>query len=113
MKPPSLHDYPKIEVRVYKWPRRPTNIAQAYLIGKDRFGKWVGVAEGDLWWAADGTQSGVFLETLVKVFPVNIFWTACFYPGDISIDVDISLPVRWIDGDISRVEAIIFEIIIY
>lgn len=104
MKIQSLRDYPKIEVRIYKWPRRPTNITQAYLIGEDSFGKWVGVAQGDPWWAADGTRSGVFIETLVKVFPVNTFWTACFYPGDISIDVDISLPVRWADGGVEETD---------
>jgi hypothetical protein len=100
----SLSDYPKIEVRVYKWPRRPTNITQAYLIGEDLFGKWVGVAEGDPWWAADGTRSGVFIETLVKVFPVNTFWTACFYSGDTSIDVDISIPVEWVDSGVEEID---------
>lgn len=96
--------YPKIEVRIYKWPSRPTNITQAYLIGEDAFGKWVGVAKGDPWWAANGTQSGVFLEPLVKVFPVNTFWTACFYPGDTSIDVDISFPVRWVDDSVEEID---------
>lgn len=100
----ALNEIPKIDVRIYKWPRRPTNITQAYLIGEDVFGKWVGVAEGDPWWSADGTRSGVFLETLVKVFPVNTFWTACFYPGDISIDVDISLPVQWMDGAVEEID---------
>ena len=100
----TLGDYPKIEVRIYKWPQRPTGIAQAYLIGDDAFGKWVGVAAGDPWRSADGTRSGVFLETLVKVLPINTFWTACFYPGDISIDVDITLPVRWVDGGVDETD---------
>lgn len=100
----ALESYPKIEVHIYKWPHRPTNITQAYLIGEDSFGKWIGVAAGDPWWAADGTKSGVFIEPLVKVFPVNTFWTACFYPGDNSIDVDISLPVRWVDGGVEEVD---------
>lgn len=104
MKIQPLADYPKINVHSYKWPQRATNNTCAYLIGEDSIGKWIGVATGDAWWAADNSQSGVFLGPLVKVFPANTFWTACFYPGDFSIDVDISMPVRWVEDRVEEID---------
>ena len=88
-----------IEVRGFKWPRRPTSVAVASLLGEDEFGRWLGVRQGDPWWEADGSGSGVFVAPLVKVVPSGAFWTACFYPGDLVVDVDIVLPVRWV-GDV-------------
>ncbi|MFN8493315.1 MAG: DUF402 domain-containing protein [Caldilineaceae bacterium] len=89
----------QIEVRSFKWPRRPTSVTIARLLGEDNFGRWLGVARGDLWWAADRFQSGVFVESFVKLVPNNTFWTACFHPVDPVVDVDIVLPVHWA-GDV-------------
>lgn len=88
-----------IEVRGFKWPRRPTGITRATLLGADTYGRWIGVKKGDPWWSAEGSHNGTFIGSLVKVVPHDSFWTACFYPGDPVIDVDIVLPVRW-DGDV-------------
>jgi hypothetical protein len=49
-----------IEVRAFKWPRRPTSTAVACLLGEDTFGRWLGITRGDPWWAADRSRSGVF-----------------------------------------------------
>ncbi|HSH80152.1 MAG TPA: DUF402 domain-containing protein [Herpetosiphonaceae bacterium] len=93
-----------IEVRVFKWPRRPTGVAMAHLLGEDAYGRWLGVAKGDPWWSADGSRSGVFETSLVKVVPSGTFWTACFYPVDPVVDVDIVLPVRWVDDVLEEVD---------
>jgi len=93
-----------IEVRGFKWPRRPTASALAQLLGEDEFGRWLGVAEGSPWWAADGSRSGVFVASLVKVVPRGTFWTACFQSVDPVVDVDVVLPVRWVDDALEEVD---------
>jgi hypothetical protein len=93
-----------IEVRGYKWPRRSTGIATACLLGEDEFGRWLGVARGTPWWAADRSRSGVFETPFVKLVPSGTFWTACFNPVDPVVDVDIVLPVRWVDGALEEVD---------
>src|SRR5262249_50044971 len=93
-----LSTQPLIEVRGFKWPHRPTTVALARLLGEDAFGRWLGVARGDRWWAADGSHVGVFERALVKLVPTGTFWTACFHPVDPVVDVDIVLPVRWVEG---------------
>ena len=70
-----------IEVRGFKWPRRPTGVSVTYLLGEDAYGRWLGVAEGDPWWFADGSRSGVFIGSFVKVVPGGTFWTACSIPA--------------------------------
>lgn len=93
-----------IEVRMFKWPRRPTSIALASFLGEDAFGRWLGVSQGASWWAADGSHSGVFERPLVKLVPSGTFWTACFHPADPVVDVDIVLPVRWVDDVLEEVD---------
>jgi hypothetical protein len=93
-----------IEVRGFKWPRRPTGVAMAYLLGEDAFGRWLGVTGGDPWWAADGSRSGVFVMSFVKLVPDGTFWTACFNPFDPVVDVDIVLPVRWIGDTLEEID---------
>jgi hypothetical protein len=93
-----------IEVRLFKWERRPKDVTRAHLLGEDAFGRWLGVRKGDPWWSADGLRSGVFVESLVKLVPEGTFWTACFNPSDPMIDVDIVLPVRWIDDVLEEVD---------
>ena len=93
-----------IEVRGFKWPRRSTDVTVACLLGEDAFGRWLGVARGTLWWAADRSRSGVFERSLVKLVPSGTFWTACFHPVDPVVDVDIVLPVRWVDGALEEVD---------
>jgi hypothetical protein len=97
-------DYRAIEVRGFKWPRRPTATAVVQLLGEDAFGRWLGVARGTPWWAADGSRSGVFDTSFVKVVPSDTFWTACFNPADPLVDVDIVLPVRWIADVLEEVD---------
>jgi hypothetical protein len=94
----SPFDYPVIKVRGFKWPRRPTSVANAYLLGTDTFGHWLGVTKGSSWTAADGSRRGVFDQSFVKLGPNNTFWTVCFHPRDPVVDVDIVLPVRWYDN---------------
>jgi hypothetical protein len=93
-----------IEVRSFKWPRRPTGVTVARLLGDDEFGRWIGVQKGDPWWAANRSRSGVFEAPLVKLVPSGTFWTACFQPADPVIDVDIVLPVRWADDVLEEVD---------
>jgi len=100
----GLSTQPLIEVRGFKWPHRPTAVALARLLGEDAFGRWLGVARGDRWWAADGSHAGVFERALVKLVPTGTFWTACFHPVDPVVDVDIVLPVRWVEGVLEEVD---------
>jgi hypothetical protein len=93
-----------IEVRGFKWPRRPTAVAVATLLGEDVFGRWLGVTKGAPWWDADGSSSGVFEASFVKVVPAGTFWTACFNLVDPVVDVDIVLPVQWIDDALEEVD---------
>lgn len=93
-----------IEVRGFKWPRRQTAVAVARLLGEDEFGRWLGVARGNPWWAADRSRSGMFETSFVKVVPSGTFWTACFNPVAPVVDVDIVLPVRWVDGALEEVD---------
>ncbi len=93
-----------IEVRGFKWPRRRTAVALACLLGEDDFGRWLGVTSGSPWWAADGSRAGVFEMSFVKVVPSGTFWTACFHPVDPVVDVDIVLPVRWVDDALEEVD---------
>jgi hypothetical protein len=93
-----------IEVRSFKWPRRPTGVTVARLLGEDQFGRWIGVQKGDPWWTANRARSGVFGAPLVKLVPSGTFWTACFHPADPVIDVDIVLPVRWADDVLEEVD---------
>src|SRR5690242_20228814 len=60
---------PVVEVRHFKWPRRPTSIATARLLGEDEFGVWLGVAAGAPWWTADRSPGGLFAAPLVKLVP--------------------------------------------
>lgn len=100
----SINDHPVIEIRGFKWPHRPTSVAMAYLIGEDSFGKWVGIAKGTPLRDTGGLRTGVFEVSFVKLFPKDTFWTACFGDGDILIDVDISLPVTWLDNVVEEVD---------
>ncbi len=36
--------------------------------------------------------------------PRGTFWTACFNPVDPAVDVDIVLPVRWVDDVLEEVD---------
>ena len=94
----------EIEVRGFKWPQRPMAVAVATLLGEDAFGRWLGIARGDPWWAADRSRGGVFERSFVKLVPSDTFWTACFHVVDPVVDVDIVLPVRWIDGVLEEVD---------
>ena len=93
-----------IKVRGFKWPRRATGNALACLLGEDEFGRWLGVARGTPWWAADRSRSGVFETSFVKLVPRGTYWTACFNAVDPVVDVDIILPVRWVDGVLDEVD---------
>jgi len=100
----EMVNHQAIEVRGFKWPRRSTTVAAACLLGEDAFGRWLGIAKGAPWWAADHSRSGVFEVSFVKLVPSDTFWTACFHPVDPVVDVDIVLPVRWVDGAIEEVD---------
>ena len=93
-----------IEVRGFKWPRRPTDVALVSFLGEDAYGRWLGIAQGDPWRAVDGSRSGVFETTFVKLVPSGTFWTACFNPVDPVVDVDIVLPVRWAGDTLEEVD---------
>ena len=100
----SQANWRPIEVRSFKWPRRPVSTAMASLIGEDEFGRWLGVARGNPWWSADRSRSGVFDSSFVKLVPSGTFWTVCFNPADPVVDVDIVLPVRWPDNALEEVD---------
>jgi hypothetical protein len=93
-----------IEVRGFKWPRRPTGMAISRLLGDDMFGRWLGVTRGDPWWAADRSRSGVFVESFVKLVPSGTFWTACFNSADPIVDVDIVMPVCWAGNVLEEID---------
>jgi hypothetical protein len=99
-----LSNHPRIEVRSFKWPRRPTSVTVAQFLGEDRFGRWLDVAGGDPWWFADRSRTGVFEAPLVKVVPSGAYWTACFHPTDPVVDVDIVLPVSWANDVLEEVD---------
>ncbi len=93
-----------IEVHSFKWPRRPTTVAAARLLGEDVFGRWLGITKGAPWRAADRSHSGVFERSFIKVVPNGSFWTACFNSVDPVVDVDIVLPVRWADDTLEEID---------
>jgi hypothetical protein len=93
-----------IEVRGFKWPRCPTGTARARLFGEDTFGRWLGVTHADPWWTEDHSRSGVYDRSFVKLVPHGTFWTACFHPLDPVVDVDIVLPVQWVDTLLEEVD---------
>lgn len=99
-----MSDRRVIEVRGFKWPRRPMAVAVACLLGEDAYGRWLGVARGNMWWATDRSRSGMFEMSFVKVVPRGAFWTACFNPADPVVDVDIVLPVRWLGDTLEEVD---------
>lgn len=94
----------RIEVRGFKWPRRPTAVTTARLLGVDSFGRWLGVARGEPWWAADRSRTGVFEQALVKLVTNGTFWTVCFHPVDPVVDVDIVLPVQWAGNVLEEID---------
>ena len=101
----NISDQRLIEVRGFKWPQRRTSVAQARLIGMDGgFGRWLGVSSGSPWWATDGSDRGVFDRSFIKLVPSGTFWTACFNSVDPVIDVDIVLPVRWLDDVLEEID---------
>ena len=104
MKIRSTPTYQIIEVRGFKWPHRPISVARASVLGEDRFGHWLGVTKGSLWWAADHSHSGVFLQSFVKLISNGTFWSVCFHPVDPMIDVDIILPVSWNDDVLEEID---------
>jgi hypothetical protein len=93
-----------IEVRGFKWPRRRTAVAIAHLLGEDEFGRWLGITKGNPWWTADRAISGTFETSFVKVVPNGTFWTACFNLVDPVVDVDIVLPVQWVNDALEEVD---------
>lgn len=93
-----------IEVRGFKWPKRPTAVAVTSLLGEDTFGRWLGIKQGDPWWSADQLHQGVFEHSFVKLVPSGTFWTACFHAVGHVVDVDIVLPVHWIDHVLEEVD---------
>jgi hypothetical protein len=96
---------PTIEVRGFKWPRRPTYApVPAHLLGEDVFGRWLGVAKGTPWRSADGSRSGVMLQPLVKLVPADTYWTCCFHPVDPVVDIDLVLPVRWLENTLEEID---------
>ena len=46
----------------------------------------------------------MFLSSFVLLVPDGSFWTACFNPADPVVDVDIVLPVRWLDDALEIVD---------
>jgi len=96
---------PAIEIRSFKWPRRPTYIpSPLQFLGEDEFGRWLGVAAGIPWRSADGTRSGVMEHPLVKLVPPDTYWTCCFHPVDPVIDIDLVLPVRWLENAFEEID---------
>lgn len=93
-----------IEVWNFKWPRRQPGVSVARFLGEDTFGRWLGLTEGNPWWTADRSHSGVFLSSFVVLVPHGTYWTACFNPVNPVVDVDIVLPVRWIDDVLEIVD---------
>lgn len=93
-----------IEVRSFKWPRRPTSVAVAHFLGADDYGCWLGIRQGDPWWMADRSNAGLFEQSFVKLVPEETNWTACFNAADPLVDVDIVLPVCWGDGTLDEVD---------
>lgn len=99
-----MSDRRAIEVWNFKWPRRQPAVSVACFLGEDQYGRWLGLTAGDLWWTTDRAHSGVFLSSFVVVVPHGTYWTACFNPADPVVDVDVVLPVRWVDDVLEIVD---------
>jgi predicted RNA-binding protein associated with RNAse of E/G family len=87
-----------------KWPNRRLGIARAMLLGEDQFGRWLGVVAGSPWRMADGSDSGIFLTSFVKLIPEDTYWSVCFNHVEPMVDVDIVLPVQWHDEIIEEID---------
>jgi len=99
-----VHAERLVEIRNFKWPRRPTANATGYLLGQDRFGLWLGIKAGSHWWAPDDSKRGIFASSFVKLIPEDTFWTVCFQLSDPIVDVDIVVPVCWLDGAVEEID---------
>jgi uncharacterized protein len=64
----------------------------------------MGFKHGGRWWKTDGSQSGLFEGSFVKLIPEGTFWTACFQSSDPIVDVDVVMPVRWLDGAVEEID---------
>lgn len=93
-----------IEIRNLKWPRRHPSVSMGRFLGEDDFGRWLGLQQGDPWRTVDGAHSGVFLSSFVVVVPQDAYWTACFNSADPVVDVDVVLPVKWVDDVLDIVD---------
>lgn len=92
-----MRDLRNIEIRNMKWPHRHSSVSKGRFLGEDEFGRWVGYTKGDPWQSADGARTGTFLSSFVLVVPRSPYWTACFNADDPVVDVDIVLPVSWVE----------------
>jgi protein associated with RNAse G/E len=68
------------------------------------FGRWLGIRRGDPWWTADHSRFGVFEQSFVKLVPSGTYWTACFNATNPMVDIDIVLPVCWVDTALEEVD---------
>jgi len=87
-----------------KWPQRHSSVSIGRFLGEDEFGRWVGHTKGDPWQSADGARTGVFLSSFVLAVPWAAYWTACFNADDPVVDVDIVMPVSWVDDVLEIVD---------
>lgn len=93
-----------IEIRNMKWPRQPTSRSIGRFLGEDEFGRWIGFMKDDPWQSGDGARTGVYLSSFVLVVPRVAHWTACFNAADPVVDVDIVMPVSWVDDVVEIVD---------
>jgi uncharacterized protein len=100
----ALTDRHTLEIRVVKWPDRRMGIAHVTVLGEDQFGRWMGAVAGSPWWMADGSDSGTFITSFVKLIPEDTYWSVCFNHVDPIVDVDMVLPVQWREDIIEEVD---------
>lgn len=77
-----------------KWPDRPQSRAQAYLLGEDQHGTWLGLPGGH-----EVYRSGAVLyrgpNPVVTCVPHEQWWVANWYGRTVELFVDIVTPARW------------------
>lgn len=84
-----------VDCDMRKWPDRPHWHFRARLLGRDRYGTWLGSTPQTAYTGPYG--AGAWPQPFVCVIPEHAWWVATFngWPGNIETYVDMTTPARW------------------
>jgi predicted RNA-binding protein associated with RNAse of E/G family len=93
-----------LRVETRKWPDEPHWEFDAFRLGADAHGIWVGVPEGTL--LSKPTRAFHATADHVVLIPHDAWWLGTFYGSDLTrpfdVYVDITTPAQWISEDLVK-----------